>query len=65
MIQNDYEIKLFDYKEKKLINERKSKDKIEFFNYYNFSNNDTRIIYGDEKGNIFYSTIWYISNKYL
>ena len=57
LIQNDYEIKLFDYKEKKLINERKTKDKIEFFSYYNFSNNDTRIIYGDEKGNIFYSTI--------
>ena len=57
LIQNEFGLKLFDYKEKKLIGERKVKDKIGFFNFYNYSKNDTRIVYGDEKGNIFYSVI--------
>ena len=57
LIQNENELKLFDYKEKKIINEKKSKNKIQFCNFYNYSKNDTRIIYGDEKGNIFYSVI--------
>ena len=57
LIQNEFGLKLFDYKEKKLIGERKVKDEIGFFNFYNYSKNDTRIVYGDEKGNIFYSVI--------
>ena len=57
LIQNEYELKLFDYKEQKIISERNSKDRIKFFNFYNFSKDDTRILYGDEKGNIFYSVI--------
>lgn len=57
LIQNEFGLNLLDYKEKKLIGERKVKDEIGFFNFYNYSKNDTRIVYGDEKGNIFYSVI--------
>ena len=57
LIENEFGLKLIDYQEKKLIEERKLKDKITFFNFYNYSKNDTRIVYGDEKGNIFYSAI--------
>ncbi len=57
LINNDFDIKLYDWKDKKIIEEKKLKDKISFFNFYNYSKNDTRIVYGDEKGNIFYSVI--------
>ena len=57
LIQNDNELKLFDYRNKKLIDEKKAKNKIEFCNFYNYPKNDTRIIYGDDKGNISYSSI--------
>ena len=57
LIKNDFELKLINYKEKNIIEQRKLEDKITFFNFYNYSKNDTRIIYGDEKGNIFYSVI--------
>lgn len=57
LLKNDFEIKLIDWKEKKIIEEKKYKDKITFFNFYNYSKNDLRIVYGDEKGNIFYSSI--------
>ena len=49
------ELKLIERKEKKIIQERKLKNKITFFKFYNYLKNDTRIVYGDEKGNIFYS----------
>ena len=57
LVENEFGLKLIDYQEKKLIEERKLKDKITFFNFHNYSKNDTRIVYGDEKGNIFYSAI--------
>ena len=57
LLVNEIGLKIFDYKEKKIISERKSEDRIEFLNFYNYSKDDTRIIYGDEKGNIFYSVI--------
>ena len=57
LVENEFGLKLIDYHEKKLIGERKLKDKITFFDFYSYSKNDTRIVYGDEKGNIFYSVI--------
>ena len=57
LLVNEYGLEIFDYKDKKIISERKSEDRIEFLNFYNYSKDDTRIIYGDEKGNIFYSVI--------
>ena len=55
LIENEMELKLIERKEKKIIQERKLKNKITFFKFYNYLKNDTRIVYGDEKGNIFYS----------
>ena len=55
LVESELQICLLDYKEKKTIGERKSKDKIEFFNFYKYDKNETRIIYGDEIGNVFYS----------
>ena len=57
LIKNDYKLELINYKEKNIIEEKTLSDKITFFNFYNYSKSDTRIIYGDEKGNIFYSVI--------
>jgi WD40 repeat protein len=57
LVQNNFSVKLFDVKEKKLIEERKVKDKIKFFKFYKCLKNDTRIAYGDEKGNVFYSVV--------
>jgi WD40 repeat protein len=57
LVESELQICLLDYKEKKTIGERKSKDKIEFFNFYKYDKNETRIIYGDEIGNVFYSEI--------
>ena len=57
ILVNEYGLKLFDYKEKKIISERKSENIVEFLNFYKYLKDDTRIIYGDEKGNIFYSVI--------
>lgn len=55
LVQNNFSVKLFDGKEKKLVEERKVKDKIKFFKFYKCLKNDTRIAYGDEKGSVFYS----------
>ena len=49
LVENEFGLKLIDCQEKKLIEERKLKDKITFFNFYNYSKNDTRLVYGDEK----------------
>jgi WD40 repeat protein len=57
LIQNNFSVKLFDGKEKKLIEERNVKDKIKFFKFYKCLKNDTRITYGNEKGSIFYSVV--------
>ena len=57
LLENELQLSLLDYKEKKVIEEKKLKDKITFFNFYNCSNNDTRIIYGDEIRNVFYSVV--------
>ena len=57
LVQNNFSVKLFDGKEKKLIEERNVKDKIKFFKFYKCLKNDTRITYGNEKGSIFYSVV--------
>ena len=47
---------LYDYKEKKKLGERILKDKIGFFSFINYQNEETKIIYGDQNGNVFYSS---------
>ena len=54
LMQNELGLKLYDYKEKKLMGERVLNNKIKFFNFYHGSK-DTKIVYGDSKGNVYYS----------
>ena len=56
LAQNELGIMLYDYKEKKKLGERLLKDKIGFFSFINYQNKETKIIYGDQIGNIFYSS---------
>ena len=56
LAQNELGIMLYDYKEKKKLGERLLKDKIGFFSFINYQNEETKIIYGDQIGNIFYSS---------
>ena len=55
LIQNEIGIMLYDNKEKKKIDEKVLKDKIGFFNFINFPKEESKIIYGDGNGNVFYS----------
>ena len=55
LIQNEFGLILYDYKEKKKIGERILKEKIGFFDFISNENEDTKIVYGDEQGNVFYS----------
>lgn len=55
LIQNEFGLILYDYKEKKKIGERLLKNKITSFSFIDKGNNETKIVYGDQKGNIFYS----------
>ena len=55
LIQNEFGLILYDYKEKKKIGERLLKNKISFFKFIDKGNNETKIVYGDQQGNIFYS----------
>ena len=56
LAQNELGIMLYDYKEKKKLGERLLKDKIGFFSFINYQNEETKIIYGDQIGNVFYSS---------
>lgn len=56
LAQNELGIMLYDYKEKKKLGERLLKDKIGFFSFINYPNEETKIIYGDQIGNVFYSS---------
>ena len=56
LVQNEFGLMLYDYKEKKKLGERILKDKIGFFNFINYQNEETKIIYGDHNGNVFYSS---------
>ena len=56
LAQNELGIMLYDYKEKKKLGERLLKDKIGFFSFIDYQNEETKIIYGDQIGNIFYSS---------
>ena len=56
LAQNELGIMLYDYKEKKKLGERILKDKIGFFSFINYQNEETKIIYGDQNGNVFYSS---------
>ena len=55
LIQNEFGLILYDYKEKKKIGERILKNEIEFFKFINVKKGDTKIVYGDQKGNVSYS----------
>ena len=55
LIQHDYGLILYDYNEKKKIGERQLKDKLGFFSFINYQNNETNVVYGDQQGNVFYS----------
>ena len=55
LIQNEFGLFLYDYKQKKKIGERILKEKIGFFDFISNENEDTKIVYGDEQGNVFYS----------
>ena len=57
LIQNEFGLILYDYKEKKKIGERILKNEIEFFKFINVKKGDTKIVYGDQKGNVSYSMI--------
>ena len=55
LIENELGIFLYDFNEKKKLEEKLSKDKIEFFNFISYPKEESKIIYGDGNGNIFYS----------
>ena len=55
LIQNEFGLILYDYKERKKIGERILKNKIGFFNFIDDKKGDTKIVYGDQIGNVFYS----------
>lgn len=55
LMQNKFGIVLYDYKEKKKLGERILKDSIEFLNFIHYQNQETKIIYGDIEGNVYYS----------
>ena len=55
LIQNEFGLFLYDYKQKEKIGERILKEKIGFFDFISNENEDTKIVYGDEQGNVFYS----------
>ena len=55
LIQNEFGLILYNYKEKKKIGERILKNKIGFFKFIDNKKGDSKIVYGEEKGNISYS----------
>ena len=55
IMQNEQGFLLYDYNERKKIGERLLKDKLGFFSFINYQNEDTKVIYGDQQGNVFYS----------
>ena len=57
LLQNEFGLMLYDYKEKKFLGERLLKRKIRFFKFIDYENEETKLIYGDQQGNVYYSMI--------